>query len=352
MKTQAVVPLSLFLLFQVLFKAPVYAQQSRSQDYTFHSGMQGIVHAPAARTGRHITFIDRVDYMPGTDDDPGFNIAHRGNGAYSVKVVDGNSRSHINFRLSTWELPDYVGYESHMLILEGKNDYESLQMHVPEGYKAIALIELLTYWPATDDDYGYAVRAYGAEPYIIVTAVSDFGNSSSQLHLRVTMLYWPADVQVEFYDPARLVATMDGGQRVTIPQGYLSLATPTAYVSDASKYKYEDFDRLLAATYNRSFAGKPPLNVFGYVENVGNVARGVTQAVSGAITPQDAIKLAKDVGTLLKQTVTMFGPDDRDDDFWLNTTSSPNSVGVRIGDGNQFSMAEVTVWMFDFPPSQ
>lgn len=352
MKTQAVVQLSLLLLLQVLFKTPVFAQQSRSQDYTFHSGMQGIVYAPAGRAANDLTFVDLMDYMPGTDDDAGFNIAHRGNGAYSVKVVDGNSRSHINFRLSTWELPDYVGFERHMITLKGKNDSESLRMLVPEGCKAIALIELLTYWPDTDDDYGYAVRAFGAEPYLIVTAVSDFGTSSSQLHLRVTMLYWPADVQVEFYDPARLVATMKGGQRVTIPQGYLSFATPTAYVSDASKYKYEDFDRLLAAIYNQSFAGKPPVDIFGYVENVGNVAKGVAQAVSGAITPQDAIKLAKDVATLLKTSITMGGPDDRDDDFWLETTSSSNSIGVRIGDGNKFSMAEVTVWMFAFPPSQ
>lgn len=348
MKTTIVVQVPLLMLLAII--TPALALQSQSQIYTFRSDVQGTIYAPAPRTNRSLTFVDRISYVPGTDDDFGFNIIDKGNRAYFVQTAHGNDRSYIMFTLNTWELPDYVGYEREFITLRGNNDYKSVQMFVPEEYTAIAIIELLTYWPGTDDDYGYAVRAYGATPYIIVTAVSDFGNSYSQIDLRVTMLYWPSNIDVRMNNPVRLIANMTGGEQVKVPRGYMWLATPTAYMTDASKYKYEDFDRLLVATYNHSFAGKPPIDVFGFVKNLGNLVEHATQPfVTEMITPQDAIKLTKDVGTLFYQSIKMFNRvDDRDDDFWLVTNSNFNTVEVQIGDGNGYSLAEVTVWALYF----
>lgn len=298
---------------------------------------------------RLISFVDGIQYWPATDDDYGYALAPLPNDplGYEVVTTDGNGSSSVSFRLTTWELPDYVGADSQILTVTNKRDISTYVFNVPDGKTALVITEVLSYWPGLDDDYAYAVRAVGFANSISVTLIGDFGrDGSSSATIRATMLYWPSDAAVS-YAVNRIIGTQEVSQYWDAPcDGRDIIAVPTGYMTDVSKYGYETFDNLAAQLGASSSAGKH-VNGLGIVEDAGSLIAGGASAMGG--DPVSIGSFAFDLGKQMKKYIGLAGPDDRDDDFFLLTGFDGCRVSARIGDGNSYSLGEVTAWAIDFP---
>jgi hypothetical protein len=294
-----------------------------------------------AGSGRPLSFVDGVSYLPEKDDDYNFAFEPTNDRCYVVTGTGGNGKSHVSFRLNTWALPDYVGWERFPILLQNKTGHDAKHFAVPPGSDAVVLIELLRYWPGGDDDLAYATRALAFDRDILITAVNDFGrNNSSSVLLRVTVLYWDSTIPVRVRT-TRLTAGMTGGSYTTIDNSAFWLATPTAYMTDTSKYRYQDFDNLAGALNHPSLAGKK-IDKFGVVKDVFSAGSSIA---TGEL-PGILWNLGKSAYKYLKFGL---GPDHRDDDFYFRTMMTNSTVTLAIGDGNQYSLSEVSVWDISFP---
>jgi len=314
---------------------------------------------PGVPDDRYITLVDKVSYLCFTENHYCFWIAPGpGELDYTTQTADaGNPDCRIEFRLSTWEIPPYVGVERRYLSLSGKTSYSVASTDVPEGNDAVCILEWLGYWAGGDADLSCMVQAIATGRSIVVTAISDFGDQdSSEAYYRATVVYWPTGAPVECMAPKKLLAGGTGlGEEpvnftgtmemsTSLPDWPMWLATPTAYITDSSKYS--NFDDFVTGLYNDSRAGKnypEQFNVLGMIEDAGQLWAAID---SGQAT-EIAGSIYTDVWPYFR---VWLSADDRDDDFWLSTTSDgPGQVKVAIGDGNQYSAGQVTAWAFQFP---
>ncbi|NIA30612.1 MAG: hypothetical protein GWP06_11965 [Actinobacteria bacterium] len=90
-----------------------------------------------------------------------------------------------------------------------------------------------------------------------------------------------------------------------------------------------------------------------------NLSGVVTEAVAlgTSIVPENIPAIIGSAIGLFTELLTLDAPmDRRDDDFWLRTRSyklrqkyADTKVSVDIGDGNEYSLGEVSIWSFSFP---
>jgi hypothetical protein len=291
---------------------------------------------------RSLSFVGFIDYIPNHDDDFCFRITEEHNGSYLAQTANGRTGSEINFRVTSVEIPEYVGWKRKSITLHGKKSTKAVTINVPPGKQAVTVVELLTYWPGGDDDLAYAVRATTVGRTVVISALNDFGREgSSSVTIRATVLYWSPENAVG-WSVDRIVATEQAGQNVrTLCNERAVLVSPTSYMSDTSKYKYDQYDNLAQAYLNKSQAGKK-VNTFGVIQDAASTGEAIASA--------DAAKIAWELGSQLTKWLKFgLGPDDRDDDFYFKTSMGTQcGVGVSTGDGNQYSLVELTVWQLAF----
>jgi len=264
---------------------------TKTESFSCGGEYEGYIYAPSLDSGaRMLTFVDAIDYLPEGDDDFCFNIVQEEGRRYLVQTTGGNRRSKVCGLLNSWEIPDYVSWKRKYIELKGNSDYEAASIEVPNGCNAVTIVELLTYWPAGDDDYSYAARAMATGRSVIVSAISDFGNQHSQVALRVTVLYWGSEAPVS-WQVGSLAATMSGGMYMDVESGYRYIATPTAYMTDTTRYKYERFNDLVSAMHEESFAGRK-ISVWGIVGDSFSIVSG-----GPPLSPGTAARFAQKVAS-------------------------------------------------------
>lgn len=226
---------ALATLSQVFQVACVSSHVCGTRSVTLHGRSAETIRPEECEGGETVTLVSVRDYVTGGDDDFGFAIFESPVTPELTYVVNGLSagpHSVANVRFHSLQLPDYVRIARRSIHHLSEAEPSIPPYVIPSGFEAIALIELLGYEPAGDDDFEYVVQPLRTGSSIDFITRLDRGNGRSRVTFRVTVLEWPDTRAVRFADDLFALTRNGMSNLVVLPEWQrFFLITPTAYTT-------------------------------------------------------------------------------------------------------------------------